>query len=150
MSRLTPVFKSGLLYFAVVFGCGFVLGLIRILWAVPRFGDRTAELMEAPLMLVATVLAARWIVRRFARSSSSAGLLGVGFLALALLLTTELTVVLSLRGLTFEEYLRSRDPLAGGVYVVLLLLFAFMPLLMGRFTEARPPSSRSRGAHAPR
>jgi hypothetical protein len=36
-----------------VFGTGFVLGPIRVLWAVPRLGERVAELMEAPLMLVA-------------------------------------------------------------------------------------------------
>jgi hypothetical protein len=27
--------KAGMLYFAIVFGTGFVLGPIRILWAVP-------------------------------------------------------------------------------------------------------------------
>jgi hypothetical protein len=43
--------KAGVLYFAIVFGAGFVLGPIRLLWAVPRFGERMAELMEAPVML---------------------------------------------------------------------------------------------------
>ena len=54
----------GVLYFAVVFGTGFVLGPIRMLWLVPRVGARTAELLEAPVMLVAIVLLARWVVRR--------------------------------------------------------------------------------------
>jgi hypothetical protein len=56
----------------------------------------------------------------------------VGALALALLLSTELTMVLSLRGLTLEEYVRNRDPVGGGVYVALLLLFALMPWIWGR------------------
>lgn len=129
---VVPILKSGSLYFSVVFGVGFVLGTIRVLGLVPRLGERTAELMEAPLMLLAIVLAARWIARRSGSPKSSFGLLAVGCLALALLLATELSVVLSLRGLTFEEYVRGRDPFAFGVYVFLLLLFAVMPLLMGR------------------
>lgn len=123
------ILKSAALYFVLVFGVGFVLGPIRVLWAVPRFGERTAELMEAPFMLVAIVLAARWIARRFVEPKSSSGLLAVGFVALALLVATEMTMVLSLRGLTFEEYVRSRDPVAGGVYVALLLVFALMPMM---------------------
>jgi hypothetical protein len=58
--------KAAALYFTLVFGTGFVLGPVRVLWAVPRFGIRAAELMEAPLMLMAMVLAARWTVRRYA------------------------------------------------------------------------------------
>jgi hypothetical protein len=46
------ILKAGVLYFALVFGTGFVLGPIRILWVVPRFGARIAELMEAPIMIV--------------------------------------------------------------------------------------------------
>ena len=45
------ILKAGVLYFALVFGVGFELGPIRIMWAVPRFGERTAELMETPIML---------------------------------------------------------------------------------------------------
>jgi len=101
------ILKTGLLYFALVFGVGFALGPIRVLWATPRFGERTAELLEAPIMLFAIVLSARWIVRTLAEPTRRR-LLAVGTVALALLVATELTVVLSLRGLTFEEYVRTR------------------------------------------
>ena len=43
-----PILKAGVLYFALVFGAGFVLGTIRTLWVVPRVGTRKAELMETP------------------------------------------------------------------------------------------------------
>jgi len=56
--------RAGVLYFALVFGAGFVLGTIRTLWIVPRLSARMAELMETPIMLVITILAARWTVRR--------------------------------------------------------------------------------------
>lgn len=52
-SGIIEVLKAGALYFALVFGAGFVLAPLRLFWAAPRFGTRTAELMEMPVMLVA-------------------------------------------------------------------------------------------------
>lgn len=124
--------KAGLLYFALVFGTGFLLGPIRLLWLVPRFGTRIAELMEMPVMLVVIVLAARWTVRRLAVPSTPRNRLGMGSIALVLLLLAELTLVLWLQGLSIREYLASRDPVSGTVYSVLLGVFAVMPLLVAR------------------
>jgi hypothetical protein len=124
--------KAGALYFILVFGAGFVLGPIRIIWVVPRLGERTAQLMEAPIMLGVIVLAARWIGRRLAVPPTPPRLLGVGFVALGLLLVVEFTVVLWLRGLTIGEYFAGRDPVAGTVYMVMLGVFAVMPLLVAR------------------
>jgi hypothetical protein len=121
----------GIVYFGLVFGVGFALGTIRVLWLVPRLGDRAAELLEAPLMLVATVLAAQFVTRRFPASRRLDHLVS-GIIALGLLLTVELTVVLGLRGLTINEYFAERDAVAGAVYVIMLLLFAVMPWLIGR------------------
>ena len=126
------VLKAGALYSVLVFGAGFVLGPIRILWVAPRVGERTAELMEAPIMLVVIVLAARWIARRVAGLPTPLRLLGVGVVALGLLLVVEFTVVLWLRGLTIGEYFERRDPVAGTVYIVMLGVFAVMPLLVAR------------------
>jgi len=126
------IVKAGVLYFAIVFGAGFVLGPIRILWAAPRYGTRVAELMETPIMLVVTIVAARWIVRRLALPSTPSIRLGMGFLALGLLLVAEFTLVLWLRGLSISEYLASRDPVSGTVYYVLLGVFALMPVLVAR------------------
>ncbi len=52
------ILKAGAAYFAAVFGTGFVLGTVRTLWLVPRLGTRNAELIEAPFMFVAIVIAA--------------------------------------------------------------------------------------------
>ena len=126
------VLKAGVLYFALVFAAGFALGTVRVLWLVPAVGTRLAELVEAPLMLVVTVLAARWMVRRFVVAASLQTRLGVGLVALGLLLAVEFTVVLWLRGLTIADYMATRDPVSGAVYVVLLGVFAVMPALVGR------------------
>jgi len=126
------VLKAGVLYFALVFGAGVVLGSIRLLWAVPRFGTRMAELMEAPIMLVVTILAARWVVRRLAVPPALSGRLGMGGVAFGLLLAAEFTLVLWLRGLSVSDYLASRDPVSGTVYYVMLGVLGIMPLLVVR------------------
>lgn len=125
------VLKAGVLYFALVFGAGFALGPVRILWVVPRFGTRMAELMEMPIMLVVTIAAARWIVGRLPVPSTPSSRLGMGCVALSLLLVAEFTV-LWLRGISVSEYLASRDPVSGTVYYAMLGLFAAMPLLASR------------------
>ncbi|MFN8910213.1 MAG: hypothetical protein ACK5YW_13120, partial [Betaproteobacteria bacterium] len=59
-STVATVLRWAALYFAAVFGTGFVLGPLRVLWLEPRLGVRAAELLEAPFMLSAIVLAGRW------------------------------------------------------------------------------------------
>ena len=68
--ELLNILKAAVIYFAPVFGAGFVLGPIRILFLVPRFGVRLAEMMEFPVMLVVIVLAARWLVRKISTRSA--------------------------------------------------------------------------------
>ena len=58
--------KAGVIYFLLVFAVGWILGPIRELWAVPHFGRVTAMLSEAVIMLIAMIVAARWVIRRFA------------------------------------------------------------------------------------
>jgi hypothetical protein len=133
--------KYGAIYFALVFGAGFVLGPIRILWLVPRVGERIAELIEAPIMLVVIVVVARWVVHRLGAAAPRAERLAVGLIALALLLIFEFAVVLGLRGLTVAEYVAGRDPVARVVYLVMLGLFAAMPLAVVRRTKTATPKT---------
>jgi hypothetical protein len=85
--------KAGVLCFAVVFGAGFVLGTIRILLVVPRLGVRTAELIEAPIMLGVSILAAAWVVLRVGIPPLPSRRLAMGCAALGLMLLVEFTVV---------------------------------------------------------
>lgn len=123
--------KAGLLYFAIVFGIGCVLGPIRILWAVPQFGPRIAELLEMPLMLVVIIGAAYWVVKQLTLPSILGSRLTMGSVALACLLFAEWGV-LHLRRLSIADYISTRDPVAGTVYYIMLCLFAVMPWLIAR------------------
>jgi len=126
------ILKAGLLYFALVFGAGFILGTFRILWVVPRFGTRIAELMEAPIMFIVIIVASRWIVRHLVVPYTLSIRLGMGCIALVLMLGAEFTLVLWLQGLSISEYLASQDPVSGTVYYLMLGVFAIMPLLISR------------------
>ena len=129
---MVQTLRAGAAYFALVFGAGFALGTLRVLLVVPRLGARTAELIEAPFMLAVTFLAARWTVRRLAVPPRWTRRLGMGAVALGLLLAAEFTLVLGPRGLSLREYFATLDPVAGTVYYVLLGVFALMPLFVAR------------------
>lgn len=133
------VLRAGAIYFAIVFGVGFVLGFIRVLWVVPRLGVRAAELLEAPLMLAAIVLGARYIVRRYTTGTATS--IGTGFVALALLLVAETSVGLILQGESLTQVFLDRDPIAGAVYYSMLCLFALMPWLIARRRESEISAS---------
>ena len=122
--------KAGVLYFLLVFGAGFVLGTIRTLWVVPRTGARMAELLETPIMLAVTIFSARWIIHRFGVPQTPSARLGMGGLALLLMLMAEFGFVLRLRNLTPREYFATRDPVAGTVYYVMLVALAVLPLVI--------------------
>ena len=124
--------KAGALYFALVFGAGFVLGTVRTLWVVPRVGTRTAELMEMPIMLAVTIVAARWTVLHLKVPSIWSARLEMGCMALILMLVAEFGFVLWVRGLSIKEYFATRDPVSGAAYYLLLMGFAIMPLFIAR------------------
>lgn len=126
------VLKSGLTYFALVFAAGFVLGAIRVPFLVPRLGERTAELIEMPVMFVVIVISARFVVRRHGASPSVAALVSTGLIALALLVAAELLLAVVLQGRPLAEYIAAKDPVSGSVYLAMLLLYAAMPLIVGR------------------
>ena len=119
-------------YFALVFGAGFVLGAIRVPLVVPLVGTRAAELIEMPFLLLAIVLAARFVTRRLGRGLPTRAWLAVGCLAMAGVLGADLGVGVLLRGMTLSEALLNRDPVSGTAYYALLVLFALMPFLIVR------------------
>jgi hypothetical protein len=126
------IVKAGALYFGLVFAAGAALGPIRELWIIPRVGRAAGILLEAPVMLAAMIAAARWTSRRLAFPSTSTARAGMGFVALGLLLLAEITMALTFGGLSFKDYVATFSTVFGGISLVLFLLFAAMPLLVGR------------------
>jgi len=115
-------------YFTIVFAAGFALAMVRLPYLVPRYGTRTAELMETPVMLLVIGAASFWIQRRNPRLSGPS-LLAVGSLAFLLMLLAELGVMLATSDQTLVNYVASRDPVSGTVYLASLMVFALAPWL---------------------
>lgn len=133
-----PWLRAGLAYFALVFAAGFCLGALRVPLVVPRLGERVAELLEMPLMLVAMIFAARFTVRRFAVPIAASARLSMGALALALLVAAELALAVVLADRSLREYVAGRDPVSGSFYLAMLALYAAMPLLVSRAGRSLP------------
>ena len=124
------IIEAALVYFALVFGLGFLLGAIRVPFIVPRLGRRKAELLEMPFMLVGIILAARFLVKQFVLPNTIFAYLSVGMLALSLLIMAEGLLVICLHKQTIRQYIASRDSISGSAYLVLLIIFALMPLMV--------------------
>ncbi|HKO96882.1 MAG TPA: hypothetical protein VJU86_07820 [Pyrinomonadaceae bacterium] len=124
------ILKAAGLYFGIVFGAGFVFGIIRVLWVVPHLGVRNAEVLEHPFMLVVIVLTANWVVRDV-RGQTSVDSLAIGFIAFGLLLLAEVLVAL------FAQPNRAGDAVSGIAYFAMLALFALMPWLLSTWKTHR-------------
>jgi len=120
---------AGFVYFAIVLGTGFALGVVRVPFLVPRIGERWAELAEMPIMAATIFFAAGYILRHFPEIHLRGRSWVVGFLALALAVCAELGLAVLLQNRTLAEYLGSRDKVSGSVYLAMLVVFALMPRL---------------------
>jgi hypothetical protein len=118
---------AGLVYFAIVLGTGFVLGMFRVPLLVPRLGERWAALAEMPIMAVVIYVSAGYLLRRFPEICTPRRSLVAGLLALGLSVFAELGLALVLQSQSLAQYLASRDRISGSVYLALLVVFALMP-----------------------
>ncbi len=116
-------------YFLIVFGVGFVLGPVRVFWLEPRLGQTIAVLCEAPFLLCAIELAARWLPKTLGLRPNIASLAGMGVGALLLQQLADFAVGVILRGITPAQQFARRLTPAGLIYVALLIAFVAMPVL---------------------
>lgn len=139
---MSKIIQAGLAYFAIVLGTGFLLGVFRVPFLVPRIGERWAELAEMPIIAAVIFFAGGYILRRFPEICHPCKSLMVGWLAFVLLIAAELGLATALQNRTLAEFISSRDEVSGSVYLALLLVFAFMPRfrLSGHAQSARKPS----------
>ncbi|MBP9839325.1 MAG: hypothetical protein KBC84_11530 [Proteobacteria bacterium] len=124
------MFKFALIYFGLVFGSGFFLGTIRVLFLLPLLGLRTAELAEAPLMLVAIYFSARLLVRKYYKQQDKFQLIGVGLSAVGMVLVGDVIVGMLVFNKSPLEIFTDRDLVSGSVYYILLLIYALMPWVL--------------------
>lgn len=134
---------AGLLYFAIVFAAGAMLGAARMFVVEPGLGAMAAVLIELPLMVAVSWCICRWLFARLAVPGDTASRLVMGGLAFILLMVAELALTLfALEGTVASHLAAYRTP-AALVGLAGQLAFAVMPLAVRR-------SSGQRGALAGR
>lgn len=143
---LNKTILAALSYFAIVMGSGFVLGVFRVSFLVPRIGERWAELAEMPIMATVIFFGAGYVLRCFPAIRTAGHSLAAGFIALTLLVCAELGLAVVIQSQTLTEFLASRDKVSGSVYITLLLVFAVMPRfrLRGQLQAAVDSTTPSR------
>jgi hypothetical protein len=88
---LTTIIRLAFTYFAVVFSTGFLFGTIRQLYVVPTYylPSTLAKIVEAPLMFVAVLVWANWLVNHYDIPAKGTVRLGVGLLGLGVMACVE-------------------------------------------------------------
>jgi hypothetical protein len=126
------ILTSACLYFVIVFGVGFLLGPIRVLWLEPWLGKTAAVAVEAPCLLAAMIFAARQVPRWTGLSKTIGSLAAMGIGALFLQQIADVALAIGLRGMTASEKVKAYATPEGLIYLALVLLFAAMPVMVNR------------------
>ena len=124
--------------FGLVFAAGFVLGTIRELAVRPD----AARLLELPVMIALSWLAARWILRR-AGPGSAIWQFEVGLVAFLLLMAAELALGILLLGGSLSAFIADLFTLTGLLSFLAQALLIVMPRLAASGTGSshdRPES----------
>jgi hypothetical protein len=132
---LARVLVGAWAYALIAFAAGFALAPLRILVLEPRIGPVAAVLTEAPVMLVVSYLAARWVLRRLSPRLSPVQRATLGGLAFLVLQAAELSLALLMGGAA-ADYAAKLSTTAGLLGLAAQLIFGAIPLLM-----SAPPRS---------
>jgi hypothetical protein len=120
---------TGLLYFAVVFTFAFATGAARVLVVAPWLGPTAAVLLEVPVLVLASWIVTRWLLRR--RSFTFPQCAAMGALAFALTMASEATLASIMRGQGVLDWAASVSTPLGLVGLAGQIAFAAMPILVG-------------------
>ena len=126
---MTRALSAGAVYFAGMFGLGFLLGTGRVMLVTPRLGEWVATLIELPVMLALSWLYCGWLLRRFSVPARVADRLAMGAFAFMLLMLAEVLLGVGLfnRGLPEQVGEMTNGPGLAGLAGQ--LAFACFPVL---------------------
>jgi hypothetical protein len=127
--RIDADHRSGGTLFLDRIWLGLVLGPVRVYWLEPQLGETMATLCEAPFLLIAIVLTARWLPKLLSLKTNVTSLAAMGIGALFLQQLADFAVGRFLRGITPAQQISHLARPAGLIYATLVIIFAVMPIL---------------------
>jgi hypothetical protein len=121
---------SGLVYFALVFTFAFATGAARVLVLAPLVGPPAAVLFEVPILILASWIIARRLLRNrcFTRVQRAA----MGATGFALTMAAEASLSAIMRGQTLEGWAMEVATPIGLVGLAGQVAFGLMPIFVGR------------------
>lgn len=124
------VLQTAILYFVIVFGAGFVFGVVRTLYLEPLVGKTEAVVIELPFLIAIMFFGAILAPRRSELEPTPLRLLGAGFGALFLQQCVDIILSTALGGSDAALQFAHLQTPAGRLYLGALVLFALMPILV--------------------
>lgn len=120
---------AGILYFALVFGLGFLLGIIRVIWLEPMAGTILAVVIELPFMLAASWFICLFLIRRFHIERQINERLIMGLVAFGLLMLGELLLSMSLQNMSAIGFLQKFELPENRLGLAGQITFALFPVI---------------------
>lgn len=126
----SQILPFGLFYFTAVFTIAFAMGVARALWIAPRLGSTAAVLLEVPILVVVSWIAARRLLRYkdFTLSQRAAS----GAIAFTLTLASEAAFASILRAQGVSAWAAAILTPPGLVGLAGQLIFGAMPMFVSR------------------
>ena len=121
--------KAGVLYFAIVFAIGFVLGVIRTLFITPNLDALTSVAIELPVMLMACWVVCRRVIARQQVPPLLHLRLRMGIIAFSLLMIAELGLSMLLLGRSMPQHFALYETAPTLLGLIGQIAFALFPVL---------------------
>jgi hypothetical protein len=122
------VFRTAIAYFSAVFAFAFAMGVARTLIVSPRIGATAAVLLEVPILLAASWVIARRLLRD--RDLTLPQRIAVGTIAFVLTMASEAVLSELMRGQDLDEWVATVVTPIGLVGLAGQLGFAAIPALI--------------------
>lgn len=123
------VVRTAIAYFSAVFAFAFAMGVARTLVIAPRIGATAAVLLEVPILLTASWLIARRLLRD--RDLALPQRIAVGTIAFVFTMASEVVLSALMRGQSAGEWAATVVAPIGLVGLAGQLGFAAIPALIG-------------------
>ena len=129
---MKPAFAAASIYFLLLFGLGFILGTVRVLFVAPQIGVLAATLAEVPLMLAAAFFLCRWSLERGRVPPTLSVRWAMVLWFLVLLAVFETLVGVALFGQTLAETWSGLGTPVGLLGLTAQAIAALLPLCVAR------------------
>jgi hypothetical protein len=128
---------AGLLYFAAVFTFAFAMGTARVLVVAPWLGPVAAVLLEVPILIGASWIVARRLLRNHSLTIAQRATMGAT--AFTLTMVSEVALSAIMRGQSVTDWAAAVATPLGLVGLAGQVVFAAVPIFLGPAQTAALP-----------